>query len=352
MLRKYAGVWTPKESGKVEAEDQVVADCLLSIEGQEQKVNNAEIQVKPNGFINDVPVEKLDEILVGAKSGDVKTVEVNVPKTYFKEELRGKKVEIRITVKDIKWLKPAELTQELIAKCGVTTEDELRKSLRERLQSRLENRAKTEMAEQIYKYLLDSTNFELPVDVTADQAAVLLRRQYIDLMMQGLPKEQIDQHIEQLKSSSALQAQQQLKVFFIMDKVSDKLGIKTTEEEINGHIAQLAIQRKVRPERMKEEMQRDGSIDQFKLQVREQKCVAKLLESAQITEVEAPVVSKVEPKAEPAKPAVVRHKKTTEKTVEKPAKKAATKHVAPKAKAPAEEKPAKKTKIPIRKKKT
>ena len=98
-----------------------------------------------------------------------------------------------------------------------------------------------------------------------------MRRQYINLMMQGLQQEQIDQHIEQLKSSSEQQAQQQLKVFFIMDKVADKLGIKTTEEEINGHIAQLAIQKKIRPERLKEEMQRDGSLDQFKSQVREQK---------------------------------------------------------------------------------
>jgi len=337
MLRKYAGVWTPKESGKVEPEDQVVADVMLNIEGQEQKLDNAEIQVKPNGFIADVPVEKLDQVLAGAKSGDVKTVEVTVPKTYFKEELRGKKVDIRITIKDVKWLKPAEMNHDFIAKCGAANEDELRKSLRERLQTRLQNQAKSEMAEQIYQYLFEKTDFELPVSVAADQAVSLLRRQYINLMMQGFQREQIDQHIEQLKSSSEQQAQQQLKIFFIMDKISDKLGIKTTEEEINGHIAQMAIQRKIRPERMKEEMQRDGSLDQFKLQVREQKCVAKLLESAKITE--------VEPKPEPPKRIAPKHKKTVEKTVEKHPKKAP-------AKAPAKEKPEKKTKTPIRKKKT
>ena len=286
MLRKYAGVWTPKESGKVEAEDQVVADVLLNIEGQEQKLENAEIQVRPNGFIADVPVEKLDEILVGAKSGDVKTVEITVPKTFFKEDLRGKKVEIRITVKDIKWLKPAELNQDFITKCGVSSEDELRKMLGERLKTRLESQAKTDMAEQIYKYLLDNTKLDLPMDVVADQTVAVLRRQYVNLLMQGLPREQLDQHIDQLKASSEQQAQQQLKIFFIMDKIADKFGIKTTDEEINGHIAQLAIQRKVRPERMKEDMQRDGSIDQFTLQVKEQKCVTKLLESAKITEVE------------------------------------------------------------------
>jgi hypothetical protein len=45
-----------------------------------------------------VPVEKLDEVLIGAKTGEVKTVEVEVPKTFFREELRGKKVDIKIVV--------------------------------------------------------------------------------------------------------------------------------------------------------------------------------------------------------------------------------------------------------------
>jgi len=287
MLRKYAGIWTPKDSGgKVEAEDQVVADVMLDVEGQEQKLDNATIQVRANGFVGEIPVEKLDEILGGAKAGDEKQVEVVVPKTHFKEDLRGKKVNIKIAVKDIKWLKPAEMNQDFITKCGVANEEELRKALRERMQNRLEGQAKSEMADQIYKYLLDNTKLELPDQVAADQAVAVLRRQYINLVMQGVQREVIDEHIEQLKASSAEQAKEQLKVLFIMDKAAEKLDIKTTEEEINGHIAQLAMQKKIRPERLKEEMQRDGSIEQFTLQVREQKVITKLLESAKITEVE------------------------------------------------------------------
>lgn len=342
MLCKYSGTWTPKDEGKVELEDQVVADVMLNIEGQEQKVDNTEIYARPSGFVADVPVEKLDEILVGAKVGDVKTAEVEVPKTFFREDLRGKKVGIKITIKDIKWLRPAELNQDTISKCGVATEEELRKAIREKLEGRLEGQAKNEMAEQIYKYLLDNTSIDLPADVAADQAVALLRRQYINLMMQGIDREQIDKNIEQLKANTEQQAKEQLKVFFIMDKIAEKLDIKTTDEEINGHIAQLAVQKHIRPERMREEMQRDGSLEQFKLQVREQKCVAKLLESAKITE--------VEPKAETHK-----HKKTPEKTEAKPVKKAetATKPAHPKkAKAADEKKPEKKTKPTTRKKKT
>jgi len=91
--------------------------------------------------------------------------------------------------------------------------------------------------------------------------------------------------MEQLKASSEQQAKQQLKTFFIMDKIADKLEVDVSEEEINGHIARLAIQRGQRPERMREQMVRDGSLVQFRLQVRENKCIAKLLESAKMSEI-------------------------------------------------------------------
>jgi trigger factor len=347
VLRRYFGTWTPKEGGKVEAEDMVIADAMLNIEGQEQKLDNIEIYARPNGFVGDVPVEKLDELLAGAKAGEVKTLEVTVPRTYFKEELRGKKVEIRLAVKDIKWLKPAELNEDFIAKCGAKSEEELRKAVRERLQGRLESQAKSEMADQIYKHLLDNTSFDLPVEVAADQANALLRRQYVNLMMQGVAREQIDEHIEQLKAGSEERAKEQLKVFFIMGKVAEKLEIKTTEEEINGHIAQLAIQRKVRPERLKEEMQRDGSLEQFKVQVLEQKCIAELLKTAKITEVER--------KAEPEKREPSRRKRAAEKVTKKPAEKLVKKTPAAKktaAKTVDEEKPERKAKTTTQKKKT
>lgn len=99
---------------------------------------------------------------------------------------------------------------------------------------------------------------------------------------------------------------------------------------------------------MKEEMERDGSLEQFKLEVREQKCVTKLLETAKITEVEAKVTPA---KAKPVKAEHPKHKKAAEKPAEKPSHKdtAVKKHTA---KASSEEKPIKKSKATPRKKKT
>jgi len=288
QMRKWSGIWVPREDGVVQHEDQIIAEVVLKTEDdeEEEKLNNIEIYVKQPGFVAAVPVEKLDELLTGAKAGDTRQTSVDVPKTYFREKYRGKKMDIRITIKDIKWLKPTDLDNNFLVRLGVKDEKELREKTHEALHNRLETQLRTEMTEQIYQYLLGNTNFDLPLDIVARQANTVLQRQYINLMTQGLSREQIDEQMDQLKASSEERAKEQLKTFFIMDKVAEKLEIDVTDEELNGHIAGLAIQQGQRPERMREQMAREGTLAQFRLEVRQSKCIAKLLESAKITEIE------------------------------------------------------------------
>ncbi len=339
QLRRWSGVWAPREDGQVEADDQIIADVLLRPEltdeekakqaesaqkaekGEESeespvleaetKLDNTEIYVRPQGFVGAVPVEKLDEWLGGAKVGETRTTTVEVPKTYFREEYRGRKVEIEVTVKEIKYLKPAEMGEQFLERYGVESEAELRERVQDNLQQQQESRIRQDMSEQIYQYLLDHTSFDLPLDIVARQAGTILQRQYINLLQRGLSRQQVEEQMEQLRAGSEEQAKEQLKTFFIMDKVADKLEIEVTEEEINGHIAQIAIQRGQRPEKMKEQMERDGSLAQFRMDVRQNKCINKLLETADITEQEA--------QATEAKPK--KAKKTAKKSAEDTAEK-------------------------------
>ncbi len=322
QLQRFSGMWVPRQDGTVELDDQVIADVTLKLEDlpEHEKLDNIEVYVRPGGFAGPVPVQNLDKLLVGAKAADTVQTTVDVPKTYFKKEYRGKKVDIAIHIKDIKYIKPAPLDENFFRRFGVDSENQLHENLRDNLQNRLEQQIRTEMTEQIYKYMLDNTDFELPTDIVADQATTVLQRNYSNLLKRGLPPEEIDRQIQQIQAASEQQAKQQLKTFFIMDKVADKLGIEVTDEEINGQIAALAIQRRQRPERLKEQLTRDGSLAQFKLQVREDKCVAALLVSAKIKDVEP---EKKPPKAK--KTAKVAKKRTRAAAAEKkPAKKRKT----------------------------
>ena len=338
QMQRLSGIWAPREKGPVELNDQIIAEVTLKAmmesivlpgvtlkaEGldEDDKLGEIQIYVRRNGFVGAIPVENLDDLLVGAKAGDKRQTTVEVAKTYFREEYRGKKVDIEIEVKDIKWLKPAELDANLLERLGVEDEDELRERTRDRLQNQLEQQSRTEMTEQIYQYLLDNIGFDLPLDVVGEQASTLLQRQYVNLLSRGLSRERIEEQMEQLRASSEEQAKEQLKTFFIMDKVADKLEIKITEEEINGRIAQLAMRQGQRPERMREELDRNGSLAQFRLEVRQSKCIEKLLESAKITEVEPEKKSKKSRKT--AKKSTKKAGEKAERTVKKQVKKGKT----------------------------
>jgi hypothetical protein len=65
---------------------------------------------------------------------------------------------------------------------------------------------------------------------------------------------------------------------------------------------------------MREELARDGSLSQFVMQIREQKCVEKILEKANIADVEPEKMKKPAKKAAAKKPA--KAKKDAEETAE------------------------------------
>jgi len=289
-MRERAGIWAPKDEGKVEAEDQVVADVLLKIEGEaeEERHDDVEIFARKNGFAGPVPVENLDEVLAGAGCGDKKEVSVNVAESFFNEQYRGKKINVEIEIKEIKRLEPAELEDVFFRRFGVENEEELRERVGEFRRAQVERDVRADMSDQVYKYLLDNCKFELPGDVVADQSERILQREYMNLLIRGAKREQVDERMEELRASSAERAEEQLRLFFIMSKVAEKLEVpQASEEEVNGYIAQVAASRGRRPEKMRQELERDGSLSQFKMQVREEKCIEKILESANITEVQA-----------------------------------------------------------------
>jgi trigger factor len=292
-LRRRAGIWTPKE-GKAAEGDQVIADVVLVTEGSadKDKRENVEIFIRKPGFVVGVPVEDLEQLLTGVKQGEERKTTVDVPNTYFNEQYRGKKIEIEISVKEIKQLEPAELNEEFFKRFSAKDESELKEMFRDRMNSQAENEARAAMSEQIYSYLRENVELDLPEAVVADQSMSVLRRQYSNMLMRGMPKEQIEEQMDQLRASSEEQAKDQLKLYFIMDKIAEKYDITTTEEEINGHIAYVASMRGRRPEKMREELARDGSLVQFALQVREEKCIEKLLETAKITDVEPDKIKK------------------------------------------------------------
>jgi len=285
-LRRYFGNWhestePAKESDTITADVKVTGEDGTVMAEQEQVT----LAAKP-GAISGVRFEDMGEKLVGSKIGDTVTLEAAAPADHPDEKLRGKKITVVLIIKGIKHQHLPEVNAEFASMLGFDSVDALKADLKERLVTQLEQETKGAMAQQVYRYLLSNTPLDLPAKLSQRQMGNVLRRRATELMQKGMPESEIVHQIDQLRISSAQQAAVDLRLFFILGKLAEQFGIEVSDEEVNARIASIAVQYGRRPEKLKSQMGNSGQIEQLYLQIRDGKVVDKLLETAEISDVD------------------------------------------------------------------
>lgn len=288
-LREQQGALVPIEDRGVENRDYLTADVHVKVDGNVVgHQHDAQIVARP-GRIAGLQVDDLDKQLEGMKPGETRTITVHAPDDHPNEQLRGKDLQIEIALKDIKKLELAEVSPEFLADLGFDNEQELRDALREQMEEKINSDVQQAMREQVNQYLLANTQLELPAKLSDKQADRVISRRAVDLMMRGIPREQVEANIERLRGGAKEEAARELKLFFILQKLATEHNVDVDEAELNGRIAMLAAQQDRRPEKLKQDMAKDGSLANMYIQMREQKAVDQVLEKAKIEEVDVDV---------------------------------------------------------------
>lgn len=285
-LREQQGTLVPVEDRGVEEKDYLIADVHVK-DGDNVVAHqhDAQIVVRP-GRLAGIQVDDLVDKLKGLKAGEKREFKLTAPDTHPNEQIRGKEVTVEVELKDIKRLEPAEINQEFLESLGFQNEQELNDALRQQMVERINYDVQQSMREQVNKYLLDNVQIELPTKLSDRQTDRIVNRRAVDLMMRGVPREQIEANLEKLRGGAKDEAIRELKLFFILQKIAADQNVDVDEAELNGRIALLAAQRGRRPEKMKQEMAKDGSLANLYVQLREQKAIDKILETAELEEVD------------------------------------------------------------------
>ena len=295
-LREQQGTLVPVEARGVENGDYLLADVHIKLDGNVVgHQHDAQVVSRP-GRIAGIEVQDLDEQLKGLKAGETRSIKATASETHPNEPLRGKEVEIEISLKDIKKLELVEVNQEFLESLGFEKESELVDALREQMVERIEYDIQEAMRQQVNKHLLENVQIELPSKLSDRQEQRIVQRRAMELMMRGMPREQIGANLERLQTGAKDEAVRELKLFFILQKIANEVDVDVDEAELNGRIAMLAAQRGARPEKLKQEMAKDGTLANLYVQLREQKAIDKLLETAEIEDVD--VAAENESKAE------------------------------------------------------
>jgi len=278
--------------GRCEPGDYLTADVeVRDSEGEVVETHQA-INVyvpgesrKYKGVVAGILVEDLGHKLEGHGPGETVTIEATGPKQHENEKIRDQPITLDVKIARAERMVDATVEQ-ILQQIGMESEQELRDRIRENLEARAEQQQKSQMHKQVTDAILDRIDFDLPEGISQRQAQRIQQRRAMEMMYQGASQQDIEEQIAELKSASEDEARRELKLFFVLNKVAEQFGVEVTENEVNGRLAQMAIQSGRRPEKYRQEMARSGQLDQLYTQLREEKAVEALIAHANIAEVE------------------------------------------------------------------
>jgi len=287
-LREQQGTMIPVEDRGVEKGDHLIADVHVKLEGAVVHHEHDAEFVARSGKIAGIQLNDLDTLLFGLRPGEKRDLNARAPATHPEEKIRDRDVVIEIALKDIKKLELAEINEQFLSSLGFANEKELRDALGEQMKTRIEYEVQQSLRDQISKYLLQEVKIDLPVTLSEKQTERVISRRTLDLLMRGVPESAVEDRMAELRGGAREEALSELKLYFILQKVASMMNIDVSEAELNGRIAIMAAQSGKRPEKVKQEMSADGTLLNMYVQMREQKALDRIIETAQIEEVAAP----------------------------------------------------------------
>jgi trigger factor len=288
LRQQNGGAMVPVEDRGIEAGDYIRADVHFK-HGDREIMHQHDTEFAVGKVtLGGMTIDNLAEKLGGAKVGDKRDWTIHVPADYPIEAIRDQDIAIDVEVKDVKRLDLPEVNQSFLESLGFEQVQELRDALSERLAERIDYDVQQAMREQVSAYLLQRVQMELPARLSERQATRMAGRRAVELMMRGMTREQVMGNFQALKAAAQADAFRELKQFFILQKLAQEQKTQVEEAELNNHVAMLALRQGRRPEKVKHEMAQDGSLTFLFVRLREEKALDKVLETAQIEEVDPP----------------------------------------------------------------
>ncbi|MEJ2137103.1 MAG: trigger factor [Desulfofustis sp.] len=240
-------------------EDRAVAmDDVVVVDYQGYHKGNPMKQVKNEDFTVDVGKGQMDPEfeakLIGMKKGEEASHEVEFPDKHPNPILAGKKVEFRITVKDVKERVLAEIDDEFAKDVNEQFEtlDDLKSMIRERLEADKKSAADGELNDRLMKKLLDKHQFDVPERLVRFEVEQMIKQTEEQLEKSGMNLEAAGLNREELAKNNEPIAIQRVTGDFILKKIAEVEEIKVKDEDLDRAFKRIGDQYSMPVDRVKE----------------------------------------------------------------------------------------------------
>jgi trigger factor len=247
-----------------------------------QKTENHAMKVGEGSIL-----KEFDDLLIGMKTGDNREIKVKFPEDYHNGNLADLEISFQVKLHEIREEVLPEIDDEFAKNLGqYETLDKLKDAITDNLDQGYAKRAEQEMNEQIFKALIEKTDFELPdsmvdheLDGIVEEVERTLSYHNKSLEDQGLSREIL------LKKHREL-AEKKVRRHLILDKIVEQENMTLSDEEIENSFEEMAKGYNQPVEEIKKYYsQNNDNLEFFKQTLLEKRAIELIIEKSTIKEV-------------------------------------------------------------------
>ena len=282
---------TVKEERPVKDNDFVLIDYEGFLDGSPyDKTPKIENYVMGIGRGN-LPKE-FSEKLTGAIPVQDFEIEVPYAQDYYDENLKGKTIVYKVKLKEIQEEILPELNDDFVKGLGkFETLDDIRKAIRENLERGYAQRIKHELSEQVFKNLLEKTEFEVPDALIEGELNGIAMEAEQAYAANNTSLEEAGLSRDILKTQYRHVAEKQARRHLILDKIITQEKIELSDEELEKSFEEMALGMNAPVDSVKNYFSMDPKqLEYYKHTQLEKKAIDIIISKGDITEVDPDAV--------------------------------------------------------------
>ena len=228
------------EGGKAESGDRIVIDFTGKLDGTPFEGGTGGDVTLHLGSGTFIP--GFEDQLIGATSGEKRTVNVTFPQTYPAAHLAGKAAEFDVTVKSVETPQAVTVDDEFAKSLGLDSLAKLREMVKERLTREHAGMSRQRVKRKLLDELDARHNFEPPPSLVEDEFNNVWKTIQDDLQSRQRTFEDEGTTEEKAKEEYRGIAERRVRLGLVVAEIGERNNIKVGDEELSRAVMERARQ--------------------------------------------------------------------------------------------------------------
>lgn len=233
--------FSPKKSGVKAADgDRLTVDFVGSIDGVPFEGGSGEAIQVVLGSSSFIP--GFEEQLVGAKSGENRTVIVTFPTNYMAEHLAGKEASFDVTVTAIESPDELKIDDELAKAYGMADLAALRNAVKETIGREFAQQSRRKVKKELLDALDTRYDFPLPPTLVEQEFNGIWAALENDMKSRGASFPEEGKSEDEARAEYRRIAERRVRLGLVLAEIGDSLKVQISDDEVSKALVERARQ--------------------------------------------------------------------------------------------------------------